>query len=266
MPFKPNPGMLKYNNLFFVIVCSTLLFSSCLSRKKTDYFQHIKDETAAQDTVLMQNVFEPKIQTNDLLKIEVASINQEAAAFFNPRGENNTEENADLNSYLVDLNGDIEIPLIGKMKVAGLTTRQIRDTLRLKLEKYLQSPTIRVNFNSYIVTVLGEVRLPGQYAAKTEKFTLTDALGYAGDLTIFGDRKKVMVIREHDNKKEFHYLDLTKRDVFKTELFYLHPGDVIYVPAGKGRVASADAFYRIAPMVLSILTFVTLIYYQNINN
>ncbi len=268
MSFKLNLKKSKSSNFFCVIVCTVLLFSSCLSRKKTDYFQHIKDETAAQDTIFMKNVFEPIIQTNDILKIEVASINPEAATFFNPSGElnNNTEDDSDLNSYLVDLNGDIEIPLVGKMKVAGLTTRQIRDTLKSKLEKYLQSPTVRVNFKSYIVTVLGEVRIPGQYAAKTEKFTLTDALGYAGDLTIFGDRQKVMVIRENDNKKEFNYIDLTKRDIFKSELFYLHPGDVIYVPAGKGRVASADAFYRIAPMVLSILTFVTLIYYQNINN
>lgn len=265
MRFKLNPGKLKHNNLFLIIVCSALLFSSCLSRKKTDYFQFNDNQTAIQDTVLMKSIFEPKIQTNDILKIEVASINPEAAKFFNPSDELTTNEDTDLSSYMVDLNGDIEIPLVGKMKVAGLTTRQIRDTLRLKLEKYLQSPTVRVNFNSYIVTVLGEVKLPGQYVAKTEKFTITDALGYAGDLTIYGDRQKVMVIRENDNKKEFNYIDLTQRDIFKSDLFYLHPGDVIYVPAGKGRIASADAFYRIAPLVLSTLTLIALIFYQNTN-
>lgn len=266
MHFKFNSALLKNNNLFLIFVCSAVLFSSCLSRKKTDYFQYINDPNAAEDTAIMKSVFEPIIKTNDILKIEVASINPEAAKFFNPSDELTSNEDSDLSSYLVDLNGDIEIPLVGKMKVAGLTTRQIRDTLRIKLEKYLQSPTVRVNFNSYIVTVLGEVKLPGQYVAQTEKFTITDALGFAGDLTIFGDRKKVMIIRENDNKKEFNYVDLTQREIFKSDLFYLHPGDVIYVPAGKGRIASADAFYRIAPLVLSTLTLIALVFYQNTNN
>ena len=262
MPLRLTTRSFKFNNWSLIFVIFSLLFTSCLNRKEVDYFQTTEDSRPGSDTVYTKDVFEPIIQTNDILRIQVASINAEAARFFNPAQDVSGEEASNLTHYLVDLNGDIEIPLVGKLKVAGLTTRQIRDTLRLKLEKYLESPTVRVHFSSYTVSVLGEVKLPGQYAASSEKFTLTDALGFAGDLTIFGDRKKIMLIRENDGKKEFNTIDLTKRDIFKSELFYLHPGDVIYVPAGKGRIASADAFYRIAPLVLSTLTLMVLIGYR----
>ncbi|MBL0340968.1 MAG: SLBB domain-containing protein [Bacteroidetes bacterium] len=146
-----------------------------------------------------------------------------------------------------------------------MTTREFRDDLRLKLEKYLQSPTVRVTYNSYKVTVLGEVNAPGLYQASNEKLTITDAIGLAGDLTIFGDRKKVMLIREDKGKKSFNAIDLTKRDLFKSEYYYMHPGDILYIPAGKGRIASADTFYRIAPIVISSLTLLVLIARLQVN-
>lgn len=241
-----------------VLAIILLLFSSCLSRKKYDYFQ--TEDTTATQAVLLSEVYEPKIQSNDILNIQVASINPDATKFFNPTDNTTGSTDSRLTSYLVDLNGDIEMPLIGKIKVAGLTTREIRDTLRIRLEKYLESPTLKVAFESYKVTILGEVKLPGNYSVLNEKISITDALGMAGDLTIYGDRQKIMVVRERNNKKEFHYFDLTKRDVFRSEVFYLHPGDVVYVPAGKGRIAAADTFYRIAPLVISTLTLLSLIY------
>ena len=151
------------------------------------------------------------------------------------------------------------MPLLGKVKVSGLSTREIRELLRQKLEKFLESPTVRVSLESYKVTILGEVKVPGVYSVRNEKLSLTDAIGLAGDLTIYGDRKSVMVIRDQNGKKTFNQLDLTTRDLFKSEFYYIRPGDVIYVAAGKGRIASADAFYRIAPIVISGLTLITLL-------
>lgn len=147
-----------------------------------------------------------------------------------------------------------------------MSTRTIRDTLRTRLEKFLQNPSLQVYFASFNVTLLGEVKLPGMYNSKTEKLTITDALGMAGDLTIYGDRKKVMLIRESGGKKMLSNIDLTKRDVFTSSSYYLRPGDIIYVPAGKGRLASADAFYRVAPLVISTLTLISLILYRNSSN
>ncbi len=246
-----------------LLIALALFFSSCLSRKNYDYFQN--GNKTGEATVNLPEVYEPRITHNDVLNIQVASINPEAARFFNPAGTGTDPNISGLTSYMVDLNGEIEIPLVGKIKVSGLTTRQIKDTLRHRLEKYLESPTLKVTFESYKITILGEVKSPGLYQVRSEKITVTDALGLAGDLTIFGDRNKVMIIREQNGKKHFHEVRLTGRDVFNSEMFYLHPGDVVYVPAGKGRIASADAFYRIAPLVISTLTLITLIYYR-VNN
>ncbi len=252
-------------NIFPIALVSILfLLSSCLSRKETTYFQKIDKKNATEDTLSLQPIFEPKIQKNDILQIQVASINPEAASFFNPTDNINGTPEANLTSYMVDLNGEIEIPLVGKIKVEGMTTREFRDVLRIKLEKYLQSPTVRVNYSSFKVTLLGEVLQPGLYQATNEKLTLTEALGLAGDLTIYGDRKNILLIRDHEGTKSFNYINLTNRDIFKSELFYVHPGDVIYVPPGKGKVASADAFYRLAPIILSSLTLLVLIARLNI--
>jgi polysaccharide biosynthesis/export protein len=253
-----------FNRRLPVFVFIALFFSSCLSRKNYDYFQ--SDASTNQNTVALSSVYEPKVMSNDILNIQVASINPDASKFFNPSDQTpGAPVDSRLTSYLVDLNGEIEMPLIGKIKVAGLTTREIRDTLRLRLEKYLESPTLKVNFESFKVTILGEVKMPGLYNVLNEKISITDALGMAGDLTIYGDRQQVMIVRERDDKKEFHYADLTKRDVFTSDVFYLHPGDVVYVPAGKGRIAAADTFYRIAPLVISTLTLLSLIFFR-INN
>lgn len=253
------------NKFILVLVFASIVFSSCLGRKEIEYFQKPSDSGTSYDTLKTKNAYEPKIQTNDQLQIQVASINPEAARFFNP--SDNTGGNTDvaLTTYMVDLNGEIEIPLVGKMKIAGMTTREFRDELRIKLEKYLQSPTVRVNYNSYKVTVLGEVNHPGLYQAANEKLTITDAIGLAGDLTIYGNRKQVMLIREEKGQKSFFTIDLTKRDIFESDLHFMHPGDILYIPAGKGRIASADNFYRIVPIVLSTFTFIILIIRLNLN-
>ena len=256
MRFQASPR--KFKNFHLVLLVLTVsFFTSCLSRKETDYFQSPDDKAA--EVFSMTPLRDPVIQPYDLINIQVTSINPAASRFFNPATETQTEDTGVPTSYMVDSVGEIEMPLIGKIKVAGLTTRVFRDTLRTKLEKFLQNPTLQVYFASFNVTLLGEVKMPGMYNAKTEKLTITDALGMAGDLTIFGDRKKVLLIREHEGKNTITHIDLTTRDVFRSNSYFLLPGDIIYLPAGQGRLASADAFYRIAPLVISKLTLISLI-------
>lgn len=264
MLFKASSGSIK-NIRTTVLVLTILVFSSCLSRKQTDYFQENSDKQA--NTVLQMNSLQdPVVKSYDLINIQVMSVNPEAARFFNTVSEAGTTGTGVPTSYMVDSVGEIEMPIIGKIKVAGMTTRDIRETLRVKLEKFLQNPTLQVYFASFNVTLLGEVKLPGLYNSKTEKLSVTDALGLAGDLTIYGDRKKVMLIRETDGKKIISNIDLTSRELFTSSNYYLRPGDIIYVPAGKGRLASADAFYRIAPLVISSLTLISLIIFRSSSN
>lgn len=251
--FKQKTGYISL--LLFVM----LTFTSCLNRKHTDYFQKDADARGNLDTLKTPDVFEPKIEANDILAIHISSINAEAASFFNPAQSVTGEAGTEMTNYLVDLKGEIEIPLVGKLKVQGQSTREVREELRQKLVKYLQDPSVRIYLESFKVTLLGEVKLPGVYQVKNEKLTLPDALGLAGDMTIFGDRKAVMVIRNIKGQKIFSTIDLTTREVFQSEFYYLRPGDVVYVAAGKGRLASADAFYRIAPIVISALSLIAIL-------
>jgi polysaccharide biosynthesis/export protein len=209
--------------------------------------------------VALPTAFEPKIQPNDLLEIRVASLNPEATVFFNPGTSAAGQTPNQGTEYLVDKAGLIDVPLVGSIQASGQTTSSIRDTLRSRLEKYLQSPTVNVTFKNYRITMLGEVKMPGVYVIQNEQASLPEVLGLAGDLTIYGDRKQVMVIREVDGKKEFATIDLTSRQVFASPYYFLRPNDVVYIPAGKGRLASSDTFYRIAPLIISFLTLLTLI-------
>ncbi|MBL7913705.1 MAG: polysaccharide export protein [Bacteroidia bacterium] len=252
--------LFKQKSGYFSLLLFVLMFlSSCLNRKHTDYFQKDTEARKNMDTLSMPEVFEPKIEPNDILAIHISSINAEAASFFNPAQSNAGEAGTEMTNYLVDLKGEIEIPLVGKLKVQGQSTREVREALRQKLEKYLQDPSVRIYLESFKVTLLGEVKLPGVYQVKNEKLTLPDALGLAGDMTIYGDRKSVMVIRNVKGQKVFSSIDLTTRDIFQSEYYYLRPGDVVYVAAGKGRLASADAFYRIAPLVISALSLIAIL-------
>ena len=235
-----------------------MMITSCVSTKDVEYFQSTSNP--GTERVPVPEIYEPLIESNDILAIHVASINPEATIFFNPSTGDGEHTGSVMTTYIVDADGMIEMPLIGKVHVSGLTTKQIRDTLRHKLETYLQAPTVRIYFENFKVTVLGEVRSPGVFLVRNEKITVTEALGLAGDMTIFAERHKVQIIRETEGKREFRELDLTRRDVFNSPYFYLHPDDILYIPAGKGRIASADNFYRIAPLVMSGLTLLSLLY------
>lgn len=250
-------------NLFIAV-----LFSSCLSRKHLAYFQDKNDEYPPKplETNIEVQKFEPIINSNDILSIYVTSLSPEASSFFN---NNIGKQSEDIGSgsslpaavgYLVDVNGNIEMPLIGQVKVSGLTTSKATETIRLKLEKFLLNPSVRLYFENFRVTILGEVTRPGVYQVPNEKLTLPEALGLSGDLTVFGRRSNILVIRETGGKKTFERLNLLDKSILSSPYYYLHPNDVIYVEPNKGRATQADAFFRIAPIVVSTLTLIAVIY------
>lgn len=254
----PDPDRKGFPTRRFAILFGLLIMlNACISPKDVVYFQD--NDEPVLDTIPESRIGDPVIQQNDLLAVYVSSINVEASRFFNPSNTESSDPESDRTSYLVDSEGMIEMPLIGKVEVAGLTTKQTSNRIRALLQKYLESPTVRVYLESFKVTILGEVKVPGVYYIRNEKVTLPEALGLAGDMTIYGERKQVQVIREGDGARIFINTDMTKREVFSSPGYNLKPNDIVYVPAGKGRVASADVFYRIAPLVISTLTLITLI-------
>ena len=262
----------------YIFLCTVVLFclSSCVQQKQIAYFQKAINQS---DTIAVSQIYIPKIQPGDILSIPIGSLNPAASSFFNPfstmsvTSDNNssTQSPASVNSapvlsqttapgYLVDAEGKIEIPILGVIKIAGLTTSQARDTIKNRLKFYVKEPTVNVRFLNYKVSVMGEVARPSVYVIPNETITLPEALSLAGDMTIFGKRENVLVIRDVNGKKEFGRVNLNTRDVYNSPYYYLHSNDVIYVEPNGGRIAQTDKTYQILPILLSALSFLSIIF------
>ncbi len=239
--------------LLTLLVSVLILSQSCMTRKDISYFQDISDTLSVQK---ITRDFEAIIQGGDILSIHVTSLSKEASSFFNVVGETTDQQVA--NTYLVNAAGNIEMPLIGTVQVSGKSTQEAKLAVKTKLEQYLVDPTVNLRIRNFKVTVLGEVKTPGVYTIPNEKITLVEAIGLAGDLTIFGKRIDVLVIREENGERKFFKIDLRSKAFFESDFYYLHSNDIVYVEPGKGKIASADAWYRIIPIVLSGLTVIGL--------
>lgn len=253
----------------FGIFVFVIFFTSCITRKDLTYFQNIPgSDTTAQalsNSGLRTALYEPIIKPGDILSITIMSLNQESNLWFNAPvvpPSNAYPEKSLIQStpgFLVDNNGNIQIPMVGDLKVDGLTTSQIRQTITEKLEKYLQSPSVNVRFSNFKITILGDVARPGIYPIPNERVTLLEALGMAGDLTVFGQRKGVKIVREENGKNKIYTIDLTSNQVLNSPYMYLHPNDVIYVDPSSGKAANADNIYRIFPLIMSALNIIAIV-------
>lgn len=253
-------------NIFFIICLIACGFNSCVSYKTVTYFQ--ADSTNLNlGTKVFQHT--PLIIPGDLLSIVVGSLNAEANEIFNVR---NTATAPSVNystsgggaklqpvGYLVDAEGATEIPLIGKVKIAGLSTQEASELIRDRLNKYLKEPTVAVRNVNFKISVLGEVKNPSTFIVPDEKFSLIQALSLAGDLTIYGKRQNVMVIREENGTRTFGIVDLTARNLMESPYYYLHKNDVIYVEPTKSKVTSSDRTLQILPLVLSSISVIAVI-------
>jgi len=257
-----------------------LALSSCIQQKQVAYFQKALNQA---DTIAVAQAYVPKIEPGDILAINVGSLNPVASSFFNPystmpvntdnngqalsaqTGGNSTNaaspvlSQASAPGYLVDQAGNIEMALIGTIKISGLTTSAARDTLKSHLKHYLKEPTVNVRFLNYRIAVMGEVLRPSVYVIPNETITLPEALSLAGDMTIYGVRNDVLIVRDQDGKKVFGHVNLNTRDVYSSPFYYLHANDVVYVQPGKGKIAQSDRTYQILPIVLSALSFISII-------
>lgn len=217
-----------YYFLNFVFSTSFLfLFTSCSSLKKINndflYFQKGSDSTSA---VILKA---PIIQLNDLLNIQIFSktLNQDQASVFNI--PNNSGGN--VNGYLVSMNGTVELPLIGEIQAAGLTRAELQAILIQKLTPYVKDPSVLVRFLQFKVNVLGEVHTPGTKNFQTDGVTIIDAISAAGDLTDFGKRHDVLVIREAGGNKVYYTVNLNDRNLFQSPAYQLQQNDIVYVGA-----------------------------------
>jgi polysaccharide export outer membrane protein len=191
---------------------------------------------------------EPTIQPDDILSISVFTIDPATSMVVNQLGSQSFggmvsvagSANPSANGFLVDKNGEIQLSVIGKVKLLGLTTFQARDLIQEKASKSYNLPNVQVRYSNFKVTILGEVSRPATYTVPNEKVTLLDALGLAGDLTIYGKRENVLLIRDNNGEKQFARLNLNSKELFNSPYFYLKQNDVIYVEPNKGKSASLN--------------------------
>jgi polysaccharide export outer membrane protein len=189
---------------------------------------------------------EPTIQSDDILSISIFTIDPSTSMIVNQLGAQSnaapqmTGVNSSGSGFLVDKNGEIQISVIGRLKVAGLTTHQARDLIQEIASKSFNMPNVQVRYSNFKITVLGEVLRPASYTVPNEKLTILDALGLAGDLTIYGKRENVLLIRDNNGQKEFARINLNSNAIFNSPYFYLKQNDVLYVEPNKGKAASLN--------------------------
>ncbi len=257
---------------YFIPVVTALgfifCFSSCTQYKHIAYFEDFPD-TAKRTSVQTVNFKSPTIQPDDLLSITIETVDPQISALLN--NANDVTQTAmstapapqqqTIPGYLVDKNGEVELPFIGKIKLQGYTTIEARDVVRKEMEKYIKSPIINIKFSNFKVIVFGEVARPATYIMPTEKVTVFDALGQAGDLTIFGRRDNVLVIRDSlNNKKNMVHLNLNSKSIMSSPYFFLQPNDVVYVEPNKSKAASTDAIRnRNITIIASIASFLVVV-------
>lgn len=255
---------LKYNVSLALFAAMLMMFSSCGSRKSMVYLQ--------QDSSQISTLYEqyvPKIQINDILTVVVTAADPKVTAPFNPVSSmmtSNLTQQTDMAlrpTYTVNENGDITLPMLGKVHLAGLTRIQAIEKLRNELSQYIKDPGVNINFNNFRISVLGEVVRPGSFIMPTERVTVLEALGMAGDMTIRGVRENVMLIREVDGKKTMHRLDLTQQNTLNSPYYYLAQNDVIYVEPNKSQInnsklgANTNIIISIASLLITVISVLT---------
>lgn len=246
--------MKYFKLLFFLVLIASN--TSCVSKKNILYLQNA-------NSVKTSEIYEPYLQPNDVISIIISSENPEIAAPYNLIEVSlNTDEslgNQNLQTYIIDKNGTIEFPIIGAIKIGGLSKSQAVEKIKTVLKDHVKDAVVNLRILNFKISVLGEVVKPNTYTVNSERITLLEALSLAGDLTIYGNRKTVMLIREKEGNKEIQRIDITKPDFITSPYYYLAQNDVIYVEPNKTRINSATIGPNITVGISALSLIVTII-------
>jgi polysaccharide export outer membrane protein len=253
----------KYRQLVFLLIL--VLATSCSSTQNIVYFQDIQGIKGAE-LEHAATYTEPVIQPDDNLSINIFTLNPQTGAIINQAaatpilgGNANTAVSQQVTGFVVDKNGEVELALAGKIKVAGLTTYQARELVRERVVKYYNEPNVQLRFANFKVSVLGEVNSPSTYNMPNEKVSITDALSLAGDLTIYGRRDNVLIVRDNNGKKQYQHLDLNSSEIFNSPFYYLRQNDLIYVEPTKAKnVANNAVRVQAIGLITSVLSVLIL--------
>ncbi len=244
-------------NLIIVVISLSLFFSACITNKKLTYLQH---NGVSADTIVAVTPSTYKIQSGDNLFVRVVTPDPQLSDMFNTMpsttsGVGTTEQSVDLLSYPVDSDGTIQLPYAGKIRVVGMSATAATAEVEKALKTYIADASVTVKVVNNYVSLLGEVQKPGRYPVYKNRLGIFQAIALAGDLTEFGDRKKVQLIRQTSSGNIVKEFDLTDWSIMTSEYYYVMPNDVIYVSPLRGKFYRMDVF-PYAVLLGTITTFV----------
>ena len=235
-----------------ILLLQSMFFGiSCTSSKKITYFKGALDT----DSRAILNRIEAPYQNGDILNISVSSLNPKFDVEYNKLDNNVTK------GYLINEDGNIQMPKLGNLAAAGLTKKQLTEKVigMIVAQNEILNPIVEIRHLNFEVTVLGEVTNPSVITVPSEQISLVKALGLAGDLTIFGKRENILLIREEKGYRSTQHININSADFLSSEYYYLKPKDVIYVEPNKTKIASTDRSQQIIPVVLSGISILILV-------
>lgn len=241
----------------WLLILVVLLMASCVPQKKIKYLQSVVESDSAKSFVFTPSD-EYRMRIGDNLYIKVQSFDEKTYRFFNPDGGNiNTnamynDAGIYLNSYLVDGDGNISFPYIGKVQVLNQTVDEVKATMQKIIDQYLKETTLIVKMVSFKITILGEIKSPGSYPIYQDKINIFEAIARAGDLSDFANRSRVVLLRKTADGVQMHRIDLTQDKILESPYFLLQPNDIVYVEPLRGKqFAFAQFPYTILFSVIS---------------
>jgi len=246
--------------IILILITST---TSCVQTRYVSYLNNALDTVYVKETKQQ----EVAIQKNDILSIHISSLNQEASEIFNSTtsqqiNSSSASGNSSVGSgYLVNMDGNVELPMIGNFKAEGLSKNELKTEITNSIieRKLLVNPIVNIRRLNFEVTVIGEVGKPTVITVPNEKISLLKALGLAGDITIYGKKENVLLIREVDGKKNVTHLNLNDSDFLNSPYYYLMPNDIVYVEPNKNKLASVGRGRQLVPSLLSGLSVILIV-------
>jgi polysaccharide biosynthesis/export protein len=238
------------------------LSASCVSNKKIIYLQdEFKNKEIIVDSILSTyatNDFEYRLQPDDIISIKVSSLTPNTYNFFSETERDLGPSDPLLSGYLIDENGNIEIPAIGLLRIEGLTLKESEQKVKEALQGFLQDPVVRIKMLNFKITILGEVQRPGTITSLNSKVTLLEAIAEAGDLTELANRSRIKIVRYKNDMANMVYVNTLQDDFLTSPYFYLMPNDLIIVPPLEIKNIRAVSLPTFG-VILSTISAITLI-------
>lgn len=240
--------------------------SACLNTKQVTYISSIQDTSL----FVPESYLEPIIQKNDILSIQISSLNAEASSLFNTTNTQATTTTGSngyttgAGGYLVNHEGYVQLPLLGIFKAAGITKNELKQTITDSIvrKNLLIDPIVSIRHLNFDVTVIGEVGKPTVINVPNEKISLLKALGLAGDITIYGKKENVLIVREVEGVRKATRINVNNKAFLTSPYYYLQPNDIVYVEPNKQKVITANRNQQLLPSILSALSIVAIVVTQ----